>query len=287
VALTAADEFGQQVERRRLLELGLVTTACVVIILGVAFVLFAVEKERRLSQQKSEFVANVSHELKTPLSLVRMFAELLLTNRVATEEKRQQYLQIMVFESERLTALIENVLDFARVDRGKGAFDFAPADLAEVVLRAVEVYRYRAEREGMEVVVSAPRNLPPVKLDARAIELSVINLLDNALKYARDGKRIEVRVEALKSALEVWVIDQGPGIAREDRRRIFDRFVRGKVAREGRVRGTGIGLSLVKNIAEAHGGYVEVLSEPGQGARFVIGVPIVRGLALPPEPPSS
>lgn len=273
VALTAADELGQRVERRRSLELVLVTTACLVIVVGVAFVLYAVEKERRLSQQKSEFVANVSHELKTPLASIRMFAELLMTGRVPSDERRQQYLQIMHQESERLTALIENVLDFARVERGKATFEFVPGDLGEVVQRAVEVYRYRAEREGVEVQIELPDPLPTVPLDARAMELAVGNLLDNALKYARDGKRIVVRVVVVAGALEVHVVDFGPGIARDDQRRIFDRFVRGQSASTGQVRGTGIGLSLVKDIAEAHGGYARVRSADGHGSTFVLGVP--------------
>jgi two-component system, OmpR family, phosphate regulon sensor histidine kinase PhoR len=280
VALTAADELGNKAERRRLLEVALVTTACVVIVLGVAFVLFAVEKERRLSEQKSEFVANVSHELKTPLSLVRMFAELLLTDRVPSEEKKKQYLEIMVIESERLTALIENVLDFARVERGKATFDFAPGDAADVALRAAEIYRYRAEREGVDVEVVAPRGLGTVRLDARAVELAVINLLDNALKYAKEGKKITVRVERKKRTVEIQVADMGPGIARDDQRRIFDRFVRGKSARDARVRGTGIGLSLVKHIAEEHGGYARVESEPGKGSVFTIGLPVLAEAAV-------
>lgn len=273
VALATADELGQRVERRQQLELLLVTTACAVIVVGVAFVLYAVEKERRLSQQKSEFVANVSHELKTPLASIRMFAELLLTGRVSTEEKRQQYLQIMHQESERLTALIENVLDFARVERGKSTFSFDDGDLGEVVQRAVDVYRYRAEREEVTLSLEVPDELPSVRLDARAIELAIINLLDNALKYAREGRRIEVRIVPAAGVLEVQVTDFGPGIPRDDQRRIFDRFVRGRSATNSRVRGTGIGLALVKHIAEAHGGYVGVHSQEGRGATFLIGLP--------------
>ena len=280
VALTAADELGQRVERRRLLENGLVTTALVVIILGVAFVLFAVEKERRLSEQKSEFVANVSHELKTPLSLVRMFAELLMTGRVASEEKRKQYLEIMVVESERLTALIENVLDFARADRGRATLDRARGDLGEITQRAVDIYRYRAEREGVAVELAVAPELPEVLVDARALELVVINLLDNALKYAKDGKRVAVSVTAVSGHVEIAVVDEGPGIPHDEKRRIFDRFVRGRQAHGTNVRGTGIGLSLVKRIAEEHGGYARVESELGKGARFVVGIPRAqRGIA--------
>lgn len=278
VALTAADELGDRVERRRQLELLLLGTASAVIILGVAFVLFAMEKERRVSVLKSEFVANVSHELKTPLAVVRMFSEMLLSERVPDAAKRREYLKIIVLESERLTALVENVLDFARVERGKAAFDFAPGDVGESVARATELFRHRAEREGMTLSVEIPKGLPQVHLDARAFELALINLLDNAAKYAREGGHVEVRVGRTGGTLEVRVKDQGPGISREEKRRIFDRFTRGSAAKAG-IRGSGIGLSLVKHIAESHRGYVRVESEPGAGATFIIGLPVASEAA--------
>src|SRR6185369_1722922 len=156
-------------------------------------ILIAAERERRLSNLKSEFVANVSHELKTPLALVRMFGELLQTGRADTPEKRQQYLSIIVNESDRLNALIENVLDFAKVERGQAAYEFSPAHLAEPVSRAVEACRVRAERDGvaLELVLE---DVPDLMLDERAVEIAVINLVDNALKYAPDGKRVAVVV---------------------------------------------------------------------------------------------
>lgn len=273
VALTSTDELGQQVERRQYLELLLVTTACGVIVVGVAFVLFAVEKERRLSEQKNEFVANVSHELKTPLASIRMFAELLLTGRVSTEEKRQQYLQIMHQESERLSALIENVMDFARAERGKSTLTFAEGDIGEVVQQAIEAHRLRAEREEVTLTVDIPPGLPLARIDAKALELAVLNLIDNGLKYARDGKKIEVQVLAVNNEIEVRVTDHGPGIPLEDQRRIFERFVRGRSATNSRIRGTGIGLTLVKHIVTSHGGQISVKSTEGQGATFSLKIP--------------
>jgi two-component system, OmpR family, phosphate regulon sensor histidine kinase PhoR len=273
VSLTSAEELGRRVERRRVLEMLMVGLSCVVVLVGMAVVLVAADRERRLSELKSDFVANVSHELKTPLALVRMFTELLLSGRVASDEKRREYLQIITNESERLTALIENVLDFAKFERGKSAFECHEGDLGLAVGHAVEIYRYRAEREGMDVEVAIPPDLPHANFDNRALELVVMNLLDNAFKYAKDGKIVKVEVRARDSDLQICVSDKGPGIASEDRRRIFDRFVRGRTGLEKQVRGSGIGLALVKHIAQSHGGDAWVESELGRGSTFIVTLP--------------
>jgi two-component system phosphate regulon sensor histidine kinase PhoR len=283
-ALASAEQLGPNVERQRVLEIGIVGLAALVAIAGVGIVVVASVKERRLAALKSDFVANVSHELKTPLALVRMFGEMLLSGRVASEDKRRQYLGIIVGESERLSALIENVLDFAKVERGKAAYEFAPGQLGEVVARAVDVYRYRAEREGMEVTLRAQGSLPPASLDARAVELAVINLLDNALKYAREGGRVDVEVIHVGGLLRVRVADRGPGIPADEQDRIFERFVRGRNASESRARGSGIGLALVKHIAENHGGRVEVespVTADGRGSAFDLFIPALRAAGDP------
>lgn len=269
VTMNSAAELAAAVARRRLLEMVLVGLSSVVVIAGLFVILLAAERERRLSNLKSEFVANVSHELKTPLALVRMFGELLQTGRADTEEKRKHYLSIIVNESDRLNALIENVLDFAKVERGRAAYDFSSGRLAEPVARAVEACRTRAERDGVALELSI-EEVPQLLLDERAIEIAVINLLDNALKYASGGKRIGVVVRPVPGGAEVQVSDQGPGIVPEDRKRIFERFVRGKSSRGSQVRGSGIGLSLVKHIAEAHGGSIRVEDALPHGAAFTL-----------------
>ncbi|AUX39410.1 sensor histidine kinase [Sorangium cellulosum] len=296
VALTTAEELGQKVERQRLIEILMVGFSAVVALAGLAIVVLASMNERRLAALKSDFVANVSHELKTPLSLVRMFGELLLGDRVPNDEKRRQYLQIIVSESERLTALIENVLDFARVERGKAAYEFARGSVAEVATRAVDMYRYRAEREEVAVELTLAEGLPEALIDARALELAIVNLLDNALKYAKDGGRVDVSVEvegggggrlaALTRAADCVVIrvsDRGPGIDPDEQKHIFERFARGRRASERHVRGSGIGLALVKHIAESHGGAVRVespLTDDGRGSAFIVSIP---ALARDPE----
>jgi two-component system phosphate regulon sensor histidine kinase PhoR len=233
-------------------------------------VLVAAARERKLSNLKSDFVANVSHELKTPLALVRMFGELLQSGRVENEEKRQQYLQIILSESDRLASLIENVLDFAKVERGKAGYDFAAASVPDVVARAVEACKVRAQRDRVELVLDQANDIPPTELDERAIEIAVINLVDNALKYAPDGKRVVVTTRRLDGYVAIQVSDEGPGIAIEERKRIFERFVRGKSSLVKQVRGSGIGLALVKHIAEAHGGRAWCEAADPRGSSFII-----------------
>jgi two-component system, OmpR family, phosphate regulon sensor histidine kinase PhoR len=281
VSMVAAEELGRAVERRRILEMGLVALASLVVIAGIVVIMIAALRERKLAMAKSEFVANVSHELKTPLALVRMFSELLLSGR-APPEKSRQYLEIVVAESERLSALIDNVLDFARVERGESFYEFREANLLETAARAVEVQRGRAERQSVQLTVEVdPRSLPASTLvayiDERAVEIAVINLIDNALKYASGTSLVRIVVLEEAKRFVVSVVDQGPGIAEAERRRIFERFVRGSTRTEGEaVRGSGIGLSLVLQIAEAHGGTAWVdlgdgpPDRPGAAFRFAI-----------------
>jgi two-component system phosphate regulon sensor histidine kinase PhoR len=280
VAPIKGDELTAQTRRRRVYEMALLGLSCVLVVAGAFVLLLATLQERRLNAIRGEFVANVSHELKTPLALVRMFGELLMTERVASDDKRKQYLSIIVRESERLSALIENVLDFARVERGKAAYDFAEHDVAVIVGRAVEACRYRADTEGFRLELSPAPDVPEVRLDERALQLLVINLVENALKYA-PGTEV-VRIEIARDghvnddeAVAIRVIDRGPGIDPEDRPRIFERFYRGKGAGDRQVRGSGIGLALVQHIAESHGGEVTVEDGPGGiGSRFVVRLPI-------------
>ncbi len=287
VSPLASEELASRVQNRRLLEITMVSLSGIVIVIGALAIFLVAEKERRVSALKSEFVANVSHELKTPLALVRMFAEMLQSGRVASDAKKQEYLDIIVRESERLSALIENVLDFARLEKGRGSFEFAEGDVGDAVTRAANVYRYRAEREGVDLVVDVEPELPRARIDERAIQLAVVNLVDNALKYAPEGESIGIRVRAHDGGVRIDVTDQGPGIPPEDRLRIFERFVRLPNTRDDAkggkarapVRGSGIGLALVQHIAASHGGKAWVESDLGKGSTFTFTVPAGRVLS--------
>lgn len=261
--------------RQRRLNGLLVGLSLGVLIAGVFLLAFTTRNEQRLNELKSDFIATVSHELKTPLSLIRMFGEMLATGRVPSEDRRREYLDIIVRESERLTGLIDNVLDFAKVERGKAAYEFSPGNLGEVVTRAIELFRWRlGERPALRVEV-AP-DVPDTELDERALQLLLFNLLDNARKYAGQGEWIAVRVSFERGRLVLEVEDCGQGIDEDDARRVFDRFYRGKSAQGGSARGSGIGLALVKHIAQAHGGDVSVHRGSQGGALLRVTLPLRR-----------
>jgi two-component system, OmpR family, phosphate regulon sensor histidine kinase PhoR len=262
VAPKDAPLLAQQARQREFNKAALVGLSVAVMLFGVAILLYATSKERRLNALKSEFIANVSHELKTPLSVIRMYAEMLATGRVASEQRRDKYLETICREAERLTGLIENVLDFAALERGKQRYARSEANLAEIVSRAVDTVKPRLGKTPLSVEVD-PR-LAPQLLDGSAVMLAVVNLLDNALKYGA-GSPIALRVQQDTRSVKVSVRDHGPGIPSDDLRRVFERFYR--VRSPGQtVRGSGIGLALVKHIAEAHGGRAWAENADGGGA---------------------
>jgi two-component system phosphate regulon sensor histidine kinase PhoR len=282
-----ADMRGMQatMERQRVLQPLLVILSTAAIAIGLGVVLLAVVAERRASRLKSEFIANVSHELKTPLSLIRMFGEMVASGRHKGEATAREYGSIITRESERLSHLIDNVLDFARLERGKASYDFAEGDLALVLERALDICRYRLEKERMKITARVEPRLPLVRMDENAITLLVLNLVDNALKYASDGRAVEVGLERSPGGVVLSVRDFGPGIPPDEHGRVFERFYRAKTARDRNVRGSGIGLALVKHIALAHGGRVTLESPvvgaspsaPGVIFRVFLPAPIVAG----------
>jgi two-component system phosphate regulon sensor histidine kinase PhoR len=242
-----------------------------IILLGTVFVVFAADKERRLNALKSEFIANVSHELKTPLSVIRMFSEVLLTGRVRDEQKRRRYLESIGSESERLSGLIENVLDLAILDRGRFHYQMQECDLYELAERSIDTYRARFERDGANVFLQRVGDAPLARVDEQAVMLAVVNLLDNAIKYG-EASPVEVTVERVDKEVQVRVRDHGPGIPPRDFRRVFERFYRTRA--NPRARGTGIGLTLVKQIAEDHNGRVWAENAPDGGAVVAFALPL-------------
>jgi signal transduction histidine kinase len=245
----------------------------VVIVLSLGASYRVLRRESEMARLKSDFVANVSHDLKTPLSLIRMFAETLELGRVTDEPKRREYYGVITRESERLTRLIDNVLDFSRIESGRQRYDIAPCAVEPLVHEVLDAFRYPLADRGFKVDLAIEPDLPEVPLDAAAIKQALANLVDNAIKYSGERRRLAVTARRDGGDVCIEVADDGIGIHPSERERIFEKFYRiGRSETQGR-RGSGVGLALVKHIAEAHGGHVSVESRPGEGSRFTLHLP--------------
>lgn len=264
----------KQLQRQRLIDSLFIGGAVTVLLAGLGVLTLAIRRERRANELKSEFISNVSHELKTPLSIITMFGEMLANGRTKGPDQATEYADIIWRESVRLGRLIDNVLDFAKIERGKGIYEFTDTDVGDVVERAVDLVGRRLTTAEMSIDVEIEPDLPLVKLDANAFTLAVMNLIDNATKYAAEGKKIELKLQHQGDRIVLSVRDWGPGIDTEEHEHIFERFYRARAVRLKPIRGSGIGLALVRHIARAHHGDVSVESAPGSGSIFRIWLPV-------------
>ena len=235
---------------------------------GAVIVYRNVRAQTELARAKSSFVSNVSHELRTPLALIRMFAETLSMGRLKGEEKKQEYYDTIVRESERLTHLVNNILSFSRMEAGRKEYRKLPADLNDIVRGVLETYTHHLQRQGFSLSTAYCSEPLVSPVDREAVAEALINLLDNAMKYSKDRKVITVRTQRVAGELGVEVQDQGIGIAREHHHRIFETFYRVPSGLVHDTKGSGLGLSLVKHIMDAHGGRVDVESAAGNGSTF-------------------
>jgi signal transduction histidine kinase len=247
------------------------------IVVAAIFGLRYAVRQIQLAQIKSAFVSNVTHELKTPIALIRLAVETLELRRVNTPQEYEMFIGTIGRETMRLSQLVDNILDFARLEAGKRTFQFETVDLLSVVRDALETFRLRLEHQGFKVVLDLPLSLPPVRGDAIALGHCLLNLLDNAVKYSKAHRELRITAEARDAEVRVSVIDRGIGIKPEDQKRVFEKFVRLETGLVHDVKGAGLGLSLVDQIVRAHDGRVEVESTPGEGSAFTIVLPVAGG----------
>ncbi|HUP44536.1 MAG TPA: ATP-binding protein [Thermoanaerobaculia bacterium] len=266
---TSADE--EAVARRHFLIAALAAVLATSLI-AAWLLLRDVRREVRLADLRSQFVSSVSHELKTPLSAIRMFAESLRMGRATEPQQRDEYLEIIVNESERLSRLLENVLEFSKIERGDRHYKLEWGDLAEVVRAAVRAVQYPLQQMGFRLELEIAQDLSPVRIDADAVEQAVLNLLANAMKYSGTSREIGLRLEQSAGQAILRVIDSGLGIPLNEQEKIFEKFYRARNS-DG-VSGAGLGLALVAHIAKAHDGRVTVQSEPGRGSTFSMFFPL-------------
>jgi len=260
------------------LTLGLLI-AVLVFAIGVGGWLIVADLNRQLAlaRQKTDFVSNVSHELKTPLTSIRMFSELLAEERVADPNKQRAYLQIITAETARLTRLINNVLDFSRMERGEKKYHFRDAELISLVRETVETYRPHLENCGFELECTLPPGEIPIRADTDAIAQVIVNLLSNAEKYSNGEKKILVEVSRREGPLpcaEARILDRGAGVPRGSEDRIFEKFYRAHDSLGSGIQGSGLGLTLARQIARAHGGDVIYEAREGGGSCFCLRLPL-------------
>jgi two-component system, OmpR family, phosphate regulon sensor histidine kinase PhoR len=258
---------------RLLLQLGMVGLLVAAMAVGAFVTLRAIDRSFELARLKSEFVSQVSHELRTPLTSIRMFAELLRTGRAKTPEKQTEYLELIDAESARLQKLIDDILDFARLEAGRKEYHFETADAGEIAEESVAALGAQLVQAGFKIDLDVRRPLPAVRIDRDSLRHAIENLLSNARKYAGDRREVSVRVVAEGAGVSIEVADAGVGIDEHDLPRIFEEFYRGREASAMQVPGSGLGLSLVKRIIDDHGGRIEVRSKVGEGTTFRIWLP--------------
>ena len=270
-----ATGMAQLAGRRRLL-LGGLGLVILLVVAGSYFSVRAMTRELETARLQSDFVSAVSHEFRTPLTSLRQFTDLLENGRQSSEEDRHQYYGALRRGTQRLSRLVENLLDIGRMDAGSREFTLQPVPATDLVQRVVAEFQDEVQTRGYRVDLEWHGDEAVVRADAAALERALWNLLDNALKYSPRSRTIWVRGEVEDRRLVISVRDQGIGIPREEQREVFRKFVRGAAATASAVKGTGLGLTLVQQIVEAHGGEVRLDSKPGEGSTFSIVLPMQR-----------
>jgi len=274
--LTDPEALFQQQRTRMLWFGGLIIVAALTALFGFLGAWRAYAKQHRLNELKSNFVSSVSHELRAPIASVRLMAESLDRGKIPEPAKQREYFRFISQECRRLSALIENVLDFARIDQGRKQYEFEAADLAALVRNTATLMEPRAAEHGVNLELQLPSHDPdggvPCVVDAKAIQQALVNLVDNAIKHSPPKSTVTLGLES-GTACRLWVEDHGAGIPPAEHNRIFERFYRLGSELRRETQGVGIGLSIVKHVVDAHGGRIVVRSAVGAGSRFTIELP--------------
>ena len=243
----------------------------VAMFLGVVLILRDISREKHLARLRSDFISNVTHELKTPLTSIRLYAESLMMGRVKSASARKEYLSVVVNESERLKRMINNILEFSKMEKGKPEYHFVNSNMASILKEAIQEMNYWFEKEQFDIVTELDENIN-AEVDPEKIKQAIGNLLSNAIKYSTGIKKISIRLFQKSNHIFIEVEDCGIGIPEDKLSRIFEEFYR--IEQKESISGTGLGLTVVKEIIEAHKGKISVTSEIGKGSRFTVRIPL-------------
>lgn len=260
-------------KRQNLTSLGLLLAF---LIFGLSLVFRNIRKEVELAENKADFVSNVSHEIRTPLALINMFAETLLMDRVRTEEKKKEYYKIITKEVGRLSNMVNRILSFSKMEANKREYNKQPLSLGEVAQEVVSTYSYHLESNGFAHSFSAGQAMPHILADREALIEVMVNLIDNAMKYSEERKQVDIRTNMEEGMACVEIKDHGMGIPRNQLHKLFDKFFRVPKGDVHEVQGAGLGLSIVKQIVDAHDGKILVESTLGEGSTFKLLFPIIN-----------
>ncbi len=272
---TNPDRISKQISHLRIWYLSIIAVVLLAVMLGLAGLWRSARAQIKLAEKKDDFISAVSHELRTPLTSIRMYSEMLEKNWVKSEDKLTEYYKNMRQESERLSRLIENVLDFSRIQRGRKKYHFKIGDINKCIEDVVKMMRPYASQRGFSIKTDPGRE-GKIAFDSDAVTQIVVNLIDNAVKYAHDteDKTITVRTRVDRQFILIEVEDHGPGVPHRQRKKIFEQFYRSEAEATRDTTGTGLGLALVKKFAQAHNGFVEIVSAKPTGAIFRVALAI-------------
>jgi signal transduction histidine kinase len=283
VYLEGPDPFAAAAAQRNAIYLWTAGAGILMVTLLAMVVAGYLRRQVRLTRLKNDFVATVSHELKTPLASMRLLVDTVLEGRTRDAAQVREYLQLIARENERLTRLIDNFLTFSRMERNKRAFEFRRVEVADIIEVACAAVADRFNSPHRRIERAVPSDLPAVYGDRDALITVLVNLLDNAWKYSGDEKLVRLSARADGDAVQLEVADNGIGMTRRTQRRIFDRFYQADASLSRQAGGCGLGLAIVKFILDAHGAAIDVTSQPGQGSTFTLRLPLDRPDAAAPS----
>lgn len=266
--------YSELIKDRNRTNLAFLFFSILTVLIGIYIIFRNTRKTLKIAQLKSDFVSNVSHEIRTPLSLIRMYAETLMLGRLASEEKKKNYYQVIHRESGRLTYLVNNILDFSRIEANRKTYHMEELDINPLVQKIYDDYAYTFKEKEMECVLTLYSSPIYIKADEQAFEEALSNLIDNAIKYSPEKGKIHITTYQKNGMGHCQVADQGVGIAQENQERIFEQFFRVEDALTQKTKGTGLGLSLVKHIMQAHNGEIKLVSKARQGSTFTLVFPL-------------